>query len=123
MSGSHSLRIAADENFSAAILEGLIRRLPMLDVLTVQQAELQGATDSQVLEWAASENRILLTHDWRTMPYYAMSRIERGDSMPGVIVVPRSMPIGQAIEEVMLVLGASLPDELTGRLVRLPLER
>ncbi|MCS6919064.1 MAG: DUF5615 family PIN-like protein [Fimbriimonadales bacterium] len=123
MSASDNLRIAADENFSAAILEGLIRRLPRLDALTVQQAGLQGANDTQVLEWAASENRILLTHDWRTMPRHAMNRVERGQLMPGVIVVPRSMPIGQAIEEVELVLGASLPGELNGRLVRLPLER
>jgi hypothetical protein len=116
------VKVAADENFSAAVLEGLVRRLPWLDALTIQQAGLQGASDAEVLEWAAAQGRVLLTHDWRTMPYYAMARVERGESMPGVIVVPRSMPIGQAIKEVELLLGACLEDELTGRVWRLPLQ-
>lgn len=123
MPESSNLRVAADENFSAAILDGLVRRLPELDALTVQQAGLQGATDAQVLEWAAAEGRILLTHDWRTLPYYAMIRVERGETMPGVVVVPRSMPIGQAIEELELIMGASLPSEIEGRVWRLPLSQ
>jgi hypothetical protein len=47
------LRLLADENFNGSIVCGLLRRLPGLDILTVQQAGLSGAGDPDVLEWAA----------------------------------------------------------------------
>jgi predicted nuclease of predicted toxin-antitoxin system len=57
------LRLAADENFNADIVRGLLRRLPDLDIVRVQDAGLSGADDTAVLEWAAREGRIVLTHD------------------------------------------------------------
>ncbi|MCS7190953.1 MAG: DUF5615 family PIN-like protein [Fimbriimonadales bacterium] len=116
-----TIRLAADENFDSAILDGLIRRIPQLDVKTVQQVGLRNAPDKVVLKWAASEERVLLTHDWRTLPHDAMARVQHGEPMPGVIVVPREMPIGQAIAELELIVVASLPHELEGRVLRLPL--
>ena len=61
------LRLAADENFNADIVRGLLRRLPDLDIVRVQDAGLSGADDSAVLEWAAREGRIVLTHDVSTL--------------------------------------------------------
>lgn len=59
------LRFAADENFNNDIVRGLRRRKPNLDVVRVQEAGLSGAVDPDVLEWAAREGRVLLTHDVR----------------------------------------------------------
>lgn len=87
---------------------------------TVQQAGLRRTTDAEVLAWAAEEGRVLLTHDWRTLPYDAMQRVQEGKPMSGVIVVPREMPIGQAISELELIVVASLPNELEGCILRLP---
>lgn len=120
MSHTPTVRLAADENFDSVILDGLLRRAPQLDIKTVQQVGLRGAPDTEVLAWAASEERVLLTHDWRTLPYDAMARVQQGERMPGVIVVPREMPIGQAVSELELVVSASLPNELEGRVIRLP---
>jgi hypothetical protein len=53
------LRVAADENFNAGIVRGLLRRLPDLDIVRVQDAGLSGADDAAVLEWAAQEGTIL----------------------------------------------------------------
>ena len=39
------LRLAADENFNADIVRGLLRRLPDLDIVRVQDAGLSGADD------------------------------------------------------------------------------
>jgi hypothetical protein len=39
------LRLAADENFNADIVRGLLRRLPDLDIVRVHDAGLSGADD------------------------------------------------------------------------------
>ena len=57
------LRLAADENFNNDIVRGLLRLRLELDVVRVQDVGLSGADDPTVLEWAAQEERILLTHD------------------------------------------------------------
>ena len=45
------------------------------------------------------EGRIVLTHDWATMPAFAYQRILAGLPMPGLFVVSDLMPTGQAIDE------------------------
>ncbi len=52
------VRLAADENFNADILRGLLRRKPDLDIVRVQDAGLSGADDPTVLEWAAREGQV-----------------------------------------------------------------
>lgn len=55
------------------------------------------------MEWAAENNRILLTQDVTTVTHYAYERVRAGKKMPGVIEVPQTMPIGEAIEEILLI--------------------
>ena len=69
------LRFVTDENFNNAILRGLLRRNPNLDVVRIQDVGLSGADDSKVLEWSAREDRILLTHDVGTITRYAYERV------------------------------------------------
>lgn len=115
------MTLATDENFDYGILRGLLRKLPGLDLVLAQDAGMTGADDPQVLEWAAAENRVLLTHDAQTMPVFAYKRVEKGDPMPGVIVVPQNMAIGDAIEELVLIIECCLKGELIDRVLRLPI--
>ena len=57
----------------------------------------------QFLEWAAANNRIVLTHDRATMPDFAYARIISGQPMPGVFVLDDRMSVRQAIDELVLV--------------------
>ena len=57
------LPLAIDENFNNDIVRGLLRRRPELDLVRIQDAGLAGADDPTVLDWAAQESRVLLTHD------------------------------------------------------------
>jgi uncharacterized protein DUF5615 len=93
------LKLVSDENFDGDILRGLYRRRPDLDVVRVQDIGLNGTPDPDILEWAAVEGRILLTHDRDTMPNFAYERVRASEAMPGVFLVSDLMPIGQAIEE------------------------
>jgi len=78
---------------------------------------LSAADDPLVLAWAAEAERLVLTHDVSTMADNAYQRVAAGQRMPGVFEVPRSMPIGQAIEELMLVIECSAEREWEGRAI------
>jgi len=115
------LLLAADENFNNDILRGLMRRTPSLDILRIQDVGLTRASDPVVLEWAAQENRVLLTHDKNTVTRFAFQRVTEGKQMPGVIEVDRSVPMSIAIEDIFLLAALSESGELEGRVVYLPL--
>lgn len=112
----------ADENFDNDILRGMQRANPELDIIRVQDTEVYQADDSTVLAWAAEKGRILLTHDRKTIPRYAHERVAAGLPMPGVVEVQKQqMSLGQAIEELLIFIVASEPDECINRVVYLPL--
>jgi len=115
------LHLAADENFDNRIVRGLWRRVPELDIVRVQDSGLSGTDDPTVLEWAAQEGRILLTHDVSTFTHYAYARVAAGKPMPGVFEVPRAVPIGVAIEDILLLAECSLEGEWEGQVRYLPL--
>lgn len=114
------LRMAADENFNGDIVRGLLRRRPDLDLVRVQDAGRSGADDPTILAWAAEEGRILLTHDASTITKYAYDRVRAGQPMPGVFEAQRSVPIGRAIEDILLIAECSLPGEWEGQVRYLP---
>lgn len=78
------LRFLADENFDIRIVHGIQGQAPEVDILRVQEIGLAGAEDPVVLNWAAQEGRILLTHDVSTVTWFAYDRVRAGQPMPGV---------------------------------------
>jgi predicted nuclease of predicted toxin-antitoxin system len=106
--------LLSDENFNGEIVRGLLRRRPDLDLVRVQDVGLIGHDDPSVLEWAAQEGRILLTHDRATIPDFAYERINAGSAMPGVFVIGNRYPVGQAIEEILLLVLCSEAEEWEG---------
>jgi hypothetical protein len=115
------IRFAADENFNNDVIRGLLRRIPDVDMRTVQEAGLSGADDTVVLEWAAREGRVLLTHHVNTITRYANERIEAGLAMPGVFEIARSIPIGRVIEDLAIIAELSLDREWENQVRYLPL--
>lgn len=82
---------------------------------------LARAPDPDVLAWCAQTGRVLLTHDVSTMTHSAYERVDAGLVMPGVIEVSRSVPIGRAIEDLLILAEASLEGEWEGQVLYLPL--
>jgi predicted nuclease of predicted toxin-antitoxin system len=114
-------RLLADENFNGRILRALQRQIPDLDVVRVQDTFLYGTDDQTLLQFAADENRIVLTHDIETLVGYAWERVRSGMPMPGVIVALTDQPIGQIIGDLEILLLASQPEELEAQIRFLPL--
>jgi hypothetical protein len=115
------LLLAADENFNGNIVRGLFRRQPALDLVRLQDVGLSGAEDPVVLAWAAQEGRVLLTHDVSTLTRDTYERVQAGQPMPGVFEVRHDLPIGRAIEEILLLVECSLEGEWEGQIRYLPL--
>jgi predicted nuclease of predicted toxin-antitoxin system len=104
------LRLATDADVHGEIIRGLRRRLPEIDLVRAQDALPEGASDNEVLRWAATENRILITNDRNTMVGFAYARVAAGESVPGVIATTNEQSIGSAIDEILLI-AEYMPEE------------
>lgn len=116
-------QIATDENFDGDILRGLYRHFPMLDIIRIQDTHLMGKPDHLVLEWITQQNRILLTHDARTMPNFAYARIHAGKPVRGIFVVDTLAPIGLCIDDLVTIIGASELAEWDNLVIFIPFPR
>ena len=111
----------ADENLNGDIVRGLFLRQSTNEVVRVQDAGLAGADDQRVLEWAAANRRIVLTHDRATLADRAFERVTAGQEMSGVFILNDRLPVKQAIDEILLMIACSEQAEWRGRVVYLPL--
>lgn len=116
------VRFAADENFNNRTLRGVLRLQPELDIVRIQDTEAAGTGDEAILEWAARENRVLLTHDAKTVINFAYERVRAGKPMAGVLEVNEFIPIGRVVDYIMLAAGASLEGEWENQVRYVPLK-
>lgn len=115
------IRFLTDEDFNKNIFDGVRRRLPELDIVRVQDVGLRTSQDEKILEYAAAENRIVLTHDITTMRRHADARVAKGMPMSGVLEISQNYPIGKAVNEIVLVAECSDVNDWSNIVQRLPL--
>ncbi len=115
------IRFLADEDFNRTIVRGVSRTLPKLDIVRVQEVGLMTLDDDAILGFAANERRIVLTHDVRTMPIHASSRLELGKPMTGLFVVRQRLSVKVSIEDIVVLAECSHDDEWFGQILYLPL--
>ncbi len=115
------LRLLIDQDLDHDILRGLIRRLPQLDVVTAFEIGMSEATDPDLLIRAARGGRIVVTHDLKTMPAHAADLMGAGENIAGLFVVPRSLSLHQAIEDLELLIACSENEEWVNVIRYLPL--
>ena len=101
-------------------MDGCLRREPTMDFLSASDANVRGIPDPEVLRIAAEQDRILVSHDFKTMPrHFGQFLQERGYS-PGVVLVKQSLPIGAVIDELVLIWTATSAEEWKNRILRIP---
>lgn len=115
------IRFLADADLNEGIVAGCLRREPEMDFLSANDADLEGVPDPEVLALAAAQDRILVSHDFQTMPRRFGDFLQAGNSSPGVLVVPQRLPVRDAIEELVLIWAASNAEEWQNRILRIPL--
>ena len=114
------IRYQADADLNQAIVTGVLRREPKIDFQTAFEGGLEGLSDQEVLANSASQNRILVTHDRKTMPREFAQFLSNHQSA-GVLIVSRKLAIETAIEELILIHSASSASEWVNRIAKLPL--
>ena len=97
------IRLLADENFNGRILRGVRREMPDADIVRAQDTEMYQSSDPDLLEWAAQQGRIVLTHDIETLVGFAHARVAEGKPMPGVFAVQYDAAIGPVVEDLLMI--------------------
>jgi predicted nuclease of predicted toxin-antitoxin system len=111
------LRLASDADVHGDLIRGLRRRQPGIDLVRAQDALPEGTPDPEVLAWAASGNRVLITNDRNTMIAFARRRVEAGEPVPGLIVTTNEQSVGSAIDDILLIAEYMPEDEIRDQVV------
>jgi hypothetical protein len=114
------LRLISDEDVHEDIIRGLRRREPNLDLVRAADVGLDHTPDPLILEWAASQGRVLITGDLNTMVGFAWARVQSGEPMPGVLALLENVGVGRVIDDILLVALCSAPEEIKDQVLFLP---
>ena len=115
-----SIRFQADNDLKFGIVKAVRHREPTIDFVPAQEAGLDRIGDPELLDRAAAEGRVLVSHDKRTMIHYFRERLAVGKSGPGLLIVSRGALIGDVVEALVYVWTLSDPAELRNQVHYLP---
>lgn len=112
-----------DENLTPNIQVQLMARDPTIHVLTIGQpgALPKGTLDPDVLCWIEAHNYVLVTANRASMPGHLGEHLKAGRHIPGILILPRHWALGQVLDALQLVWGASLPGEYQDQITYLTL--
>lgn len=115
-----TMKLLADADVNHLIVNGLRRLEPSIDILDAHRGEIIGLPDPEVLAAAASMGRVLISHDRRTMPRHFTRFLEHHES-PGLIMISQKLPVGMAIDQLLLTWAAITAEEIRNVIYSLPL--
>lgn len=101
------IRFYTDEHVARAVVRGLRQR--GVDVLTVPEAGLSGATDEEHLERARAEGRVLFTQDEDFLRLHAA-----GAEHTGIAYAAQGASVGEIVRGLMLIYQVLESDDMTG---------
>jgi hypothetical protein len=113
------VRYQADNDLRLAIVRGVVRSEPLVDFRSAQAARLDRKNDLEVLALSADDGRILVSHDFRTMPEH-FRQFAEDQLSPGVFLINQDLPVGQAIESLCPIWEASEASEWENRVCLIP---
>ena len=114
------VRFQADADFNEIITRAVLRREAAIDFQSAMAASLPGRPDPEVLAIAAAAERVLITHDRKTMPIHFAEFITSQRSA-GLLIVPQRLAIARAVEDLVLIWSATEAEEWVNRIYSLPL--
>ncbi|MFQ5733002.1 MAG: DUF5615 family PIN-like protein [Planctomycetaceae bacterium] len=102
------IRFHLDESVTVAIVLPLRQR--GIDVTTSAEADLLEATDEEQLEFAASQGRVLITHD---ADFLALA--DTAEHAGIGYCHQRRYSVGELLQSLLLIHGCTSPEEMSGR--------
>lgn len=116
------IRYLLDENLDVVYHTELLRHEPTPVVWQVGTfgAPPKGTTDAGILVWCERNGFIWVTNNRRSMPVHLREHLEQGRHAPGILVLNAGMSIGETIEELLIIWGASEEQEYHDNIWYLP---
>jgi len=111
------IRFQADNDLDQRIVVATKRLDPTIDFQTAHALKLHGVPDTLVLERTPEAERILVSHDRRTLPEFFREFISTNSSPGLIIVAPK---VGRAAELLHLLWAASEAEEYVNVIYDLP---
>jgi len=93
---SEKIKFYTDEHVPTAVVSGLRRR--GVDVLTVKEANMLGASDEEHLALANSQGRVIFTQDDDFLRLH-----DKGINHSGIVYTPQQTSIGDMIRGLLLI--------------------
>ena len=115
------IKFQADADLNQNIVNAVIRINSEINFQTATNANLRGLKDDKVLELAANQKRILVSHDQRTMPTHFSKFLEENNKSYGVVIVPKRLSIMDVTEDIILIWEACTKQDWIDRIHFLPL--
>ena len=115
-----SIRFQADADLNFDIVKAVRQQEPAIDFASAADSQLRGVKDTELLEAAEVANRVLVSHDRRTMLNHFRNRLADGKSSPGLLIVSQDAPIGLVVESIVVLWSVSDPAELRDQARHLP---
>lgn len=115
-----SIRSQADADLNFDIVRAVRQQEPAIDLASASDAGLQGIGDPEILEQADIANRVVVSHDRRTMINHFRNRLAAGKSSPGLLIVSQNAPVGTVAESIVVLWLVSEPADLRNQAYHLP---
>lgn len=103
------VRYYFDEHISGAVAKGLYSR--GIDVLTLVDAEMLGASDEEHFAFAREEGRTIVTYNDDFLRL-----ADQTSDHPGVVYAPQSRGVGEMVRGLALIADVLSPDEMRGHI-------
>lgn len=118
-----TIKYLLDEHISPIYRTQLVRRNPELIVRIIGDPDVpdKGTLDPEILIWCEANHFIIVTNNRKSMPKHLADRLSQGNHVPGILVIDFEQSMGQIIEELITIAGASFDDEYQDRIEYLPL--
>jgi hypothetical protein len=119
------LRLLADADLNRAICRRRDSPKPGIGLQAccrfkgIEDVPLEGLDDLTVLDLAARDQRVLISHDVSTMPDHFRQYTRRNISS-GLILVPQELSIGKAIENILVICEACNQDDIENKICLVP---
>ncbi len=115
-----SLRFQADADLNFDIVKAIPHQEPAIDFASAADSQIGGITDPDLLERAAVANRVIVSHDRRTMLNHFRNRLLSGKSSPGLLIVSQSSSVGLVAESIVILWAIADTAELRNQAYHLP---
>lgn len=117
------MRYLLDEHIAPAYRAQLLRAAPELEVWIVGDpgAPPRGTFDPEILIWCEEHHFVLVTNNRKSMPRHLADHLALGRHIPGILVINPALTMGELLDELVLIAGASDENEYHDLILYLPL--